>query len=177
VLFSIILGLAVAQILTGYRGLALARARVTRYGPVLTWPAIVLLIAVQSWWAMFGLREVAAWTFGDFAIVLSQTVLVYLLAGLSLPDFGGEAKVDLRAHYDEHRRLFFGVFLLLLVVSLSKDLVLAGRFPALPNLLFHGVLALGAVVAIVTAKPWYHRLLAPLVLAAFAGYVALLFWR
>ena len=40
VLLSIILGLAITQILQGYRGLLLARGRVTFYVPSLIWTAL-----------------------------------------------------------------------------------------------------------------------------------------
>jgi len=112
VLISIILGLAIAQVLQSYRGLALARTRTTVFWPTLIWSLLVLLLAVQSWWAMFGLHALTVWRFADFAIVLAQAIGVYMLAALVLPDFGGEAPIDLAAHYANHRRLFFGALAL-----------------------------------------------------------------
>ena len=52
VLLSIIVGLAITQILKGYRGIMLSRARVQMYWPTLLWSASLLLINVQSWWAL-----------------------------------------------------------------------------------------------------------------------------
>jgi hypothetical protein len=177
VLLSIILGLAVAQILTGYRSLVLARSRVRSHLPTLVWTMIVLLIAVQSWWAMFGLRDAPSWTFGGFAILLMQTILIYMLAGLSLPDVRADGPVNLYAHYHEHRRVFFVIIVLLVAVSLGKDMVFAGRLPTVANVAFQGGLAGAAVIAIATRAEWYHRALAPTVLAVFIAYVAVLFWR
>jgi len=57
VLLSVILGLAVTQILKGFRGLILSRARSRIYWPVIVWAILVLLICFQSWWAMFELRQ------------------------------------------------------------------------------------------------------------------------
>ena len=57
VLLSIILGLAVTQILTGFRGLLQSRARVQVYWPAIAWAFLLLVICAQSWWAMFGLRS------------------------------------------------------------------------------------------------------------------------
>ena len=70
VLLSIILGLAVTQILTGFRGLLQSRARVRIYWPAIAWSFLLLVICAQSWWAMFGLRSHHAWTFGGFAVAL-----------------------------------------------------------------------------------------------------------
>jgi len=63
VLMSIIVGLAITQILKGYRGIVLSRQRVVTYWPTLVWSGSLLVMNVQSWWASFGLREVQNWTF------------------------------------------------------------------------------------------------------------------
>src|ERR1700757_5035069 len=91
VLLSVILGLAVTQILKGFRGILLSRTRIRVYWPVIAWAALILLICCQNWWSMFGLRSRHDWTFGQFAIVLLQTILIYMVAGLIFPDFFGDA--------------------------------------------------------------------------------------
>lgn len=85
VLISVILGLAVTQILEGFRGILLSRTRIRIYWPVIAWAVLLLLICVQSWWAMFELRHYQPWTFAAFAVVLLQTILTYMLAGLVFP--------------------------------------------------------------------------------------------
>jgi hypothetical protein len=57
VLISVILGLAVTQILKDFRGIVLSRARIRIYWPVLVWAALLLLVCFQHWWAMFGMRH------------------------------------------------------------------------------------------------------------------------
>src|ERR1051325_1254083 len=137
VLIAIILGLAITQILLGYRGLLHARARVKVYWPSFVASVVVLIIAVQSWWAMYGLRAHTDWTFLQFAVVLLQSIGVYMLAALVLPDFVGEGRIDLRKTYFEQSRWFFGTIVAVLVVSRSKDLVISGSLPNAPNLAFH----------------------------------------
>ena len=51
VLFSVILGLAVTEILQGFRRFIVARHQVTVYPPILVWMGVVLLVVVQDWWA------------------------------------------------------------------------------------------------------------------------------
>jgi hypothetical protein len=177
VLISIILGLAITQILQGYRGMALARERIGHFWPTTVWSVVLLLIAIQSWWAMFGLRGVAVWTFGAFAIVLAQAIVLYMLAALVLPDFSGDARIELRAHYFAHRRLFFAALALLIAVSLGKDLIINGALPGAFNLGVQVLVATGAIVAMLTANSRYHRLLAPAVLIVFLAYIAILFAR
>lgn len=177
VLLSIIVGLAITQILAGFRGILLWRSRVRMFWPALLWAGTLLLINVQSWWAMFSLREVAAWTFAGFAVVLAQTIVQYMLAAIVLPDFSSDTDTDLREHYWTHTSWFFGLFIALLAFSLCKELVLYGRLPANEDLAFHlGFIALSAT-ALFTRRDAWHKFLALLGAGVFCAYVILLFTR
>ena len=57
VLISIILGLGITQLVTGLGRLIQARARIKFYAPTIAWVGLLLIIHVQTWWAMFGLRS------------------------------------------------------------------------------------------------------------------------
>ncbi len=48
VLISVILGLAVAEILQGFRGLLWSRTRIRIYWPVIGWAVLVLLVCFQQ---------------------------------------------------------------------------------------------------------------------------------
>src|SRR5205085_4787758 len=109
VLLSIILGLAITQVLQGLRALLIARSRVTMFWPSIAWCGLLLLVDVQGWWAMFGLRLKGSWTFVEFGIVLLQVLVLYMLAALVLPDVDRDGRVDLRAFYFAHARWFFGM--------------------------------------------------------------------
>ena len=177
VLLSIILGLAITQILKGFRGLLQSRKRVRLYWPALAWAGLLLLIYVQTWWAMFGLRSHHDWTFGAFAIVLLQTIVLYMLAGLVLPDFFGEEVIDLRANYYAHHGWFFGLAILAGVVSIAKDFVLDGALPESRNLSFHLAFILTAAIAAISRQEWYHKAALLLTAGLFALYITLLFGR
>jgi hypothetical protein len=174
VLLSVIIGLAVTQVLQGMRALMLARESARLYAPSLIWAALVLLIAVQMWWSSFGLREHQDWTFGLYGLILLQTALFYLAAGLVLPDLSPE-RIDLEADYYRNRRWFFGLLAAAAVVSILKDVALEGELPEPFNLAFHMVLIGSCLAAMLSANRSYHMLLAPLSLALFVGYILLLF--
>jgi hypothetical protein len=177
VLLSIILGLAVTQILVGIRGCLLTRARVHGFWPVHLWGAFFLLVSTQIWWAMFGLRNRHEWNFSAYAILLAQVITLYLLAGLIYPDFVLDQKVDLRAHYFRQRRHFFSLCVILLLISISRDLVLNHALPAPLNLEFQLTFIAFAVTGILFAREWYHKLAAVIVAVMFVIYVVTLFTR
>jgi hypothetical protein len=177
VLLSIILGLAITQVLQGYRGLLLSRSTVTVYAPTLIWSALLLLIVTQSWWASFGLSDHRDWDFGSFSLILLQMVLLYMMAALILPDVPRGEPVDLRAHFYRERRPFFAIFLAMLATSLIKDWVLDGDLPEAENILAHAVFGALSVLALIVRKPRFHEIAAPVTAGLAIIYIAALFAR
>jgi hypothetical protein len=177
VLLSVILGLAVTQILKGFRGLLLSRARIQVYWPVIGWAVFVLLLCFQNWWSMFGMRYRHDWNFEQFAIVLLRTILIYMIAGLVFPDFFGDANVDLKESFYSHRRWFFFLGFALVVVSVCTDLFLYGKLPSPTNLTFHGIFGVTLLVGALTKSELYHRALVIFAIPVFILYIVVLFAR
>jgi hypothetical protein len=175
VLLSIILGLSVTQLLQGLSQVINARDRVRIYWPAIGWALLLLLIDVQAWWSMFGYRKRETWTFLEFAILLLETVILYLLAALALPIAFGEATIDLRANYFRHARWFFGSLIAVLVVSLVKSLVIGRSLPGPLDLGFHFVWMTCAAVAALTRNDLFHKAYILGSVASFLVYVAVLF--
>lgn len=176
VLISIILGLAITQILQGFRDLMQARKRLRLYWPSVLWAILLLLICIQEWWALFGWRDFPDWTFFGFSLVIAQVIGTYLAAALVLPDVARDEPLDLRAYYYANHRWFFTLGALAVVISIAKDRILSGTWPSPPmNMLFQLVLiAIFGTCALVTNER-VHKLLAPLAAVCFVSYIALLF--
>jgi hypothetical protein len=191
VLLSIIIGLGITQLLAATGRLIRGRTVVRAYWPPLLWAGILLVIYVQMWWSMFGLRARTAWTFLAFFIVLLQTVVFYMATSLVLPenvtepsDVGGPSSpadsatvCDLRAHYEQQVPWFFGFFAATVVVSMVKEELLDGQLPVGANLAFHLFLLAGCALAILVRRPRFHEGLAVANAAAIAVYIAALFSR
>lgn len=178
VLLSIILGLAITQILQGFRDLMQARSRLRLYWPCMLWAILLLVICVQEWWAMFGWRDYHPWTFFGFSLMLAQTVATYLAAALALPDVKGDDAIDLRAYYYANHRWFFSLGAIAVVVSIAKDWLLTGKPPApLSNFIAQLVFIAVFSACALTARERVHKLLAPFAAVIFGVYIALLFAR
>jgi len=108
---------------------------------------------------------------------LLETIVLYLLAALSLPTGFGEAAIDLHANYFRHARWFFGSFVSVLVVSLLKDVVFAGSLPGGFNLGFHLFWIAGASVAAVTRNDLFHKVFVCVSAVSFVIYIAALFFE
>lgn len=157
-LISIVLGLGSTHILSSFGRWLENRGTFRAYGPAIAWAGIVLIVHVQTWWSMLGMRNHTHWTFLQFCVVLMQPILLFLLATLVLPDTS--SRVDLRENYFRQKRWFFGFLMAVLTVSVFKDVVMSGELPEPLNLGFHAFLFLTSAGAIWTDRELYHRLLA-----------------
>ena len=174
VLLSIILGLAMAEILQGYRSLLLARGRVKLYAPPLIWSGIMLVLAVHFWWASFGLAGRENWDFTAFAVVLAQCVMLFMDAALLLPHTKPDEPIDLRGHYYREASPFFTFGLLFILMGFIKDWFLERRIEngGWPFFLFF---LTTAMVALLVRKPRVHEILAPVVAFMVLVFIAMMF--
>ncbi|MGA8658696.1 MAG: hypothetical protein WB586_21380 [Chthoniobacterales bacterium] len=177
VLLAIVLGLAITQVLQGLRRLILTRAKVKLYLPTLIWAGLVLLLAIQAWWASFGMRMRAHWTFLALLVIVLQAISLYMAAALVLPDVTGDATVDLRDHYFAHKSWFFGALLATVVFSAAKDLALEGHLPDRMNLAFHIIFGVLSITGVITRREWFHKLMTLAFVLLLLLYITLLFAR
>ena len=177
VLLSIIMGLAMTQVLKGFRGILLSRASIQLYWPSLIWAGLMLAICVEIWWSQYGMRERVDWTLPAFYAVLLQFVIAYMLAAIVLPDFFDANGVDLHEHYFTHVKWFFGLMVALLLSSLLKDFVLSGHLPDTPNVVFHVVFIATSTLAMFVRSELFHKFASVIAVALFTAYTVLLFWH
>lgn len=177
VLLSIIIGLAVTQILQGLRGRILSHARIKPFWPTQVWAAILLLVSAQTWWAMFSFRDRHDWNFIQFFILLLQSTILYLAAGLVYPDFPPNEEVDLQDHYLRRRQQFFGLLILSTLTSLLRDPLFDGRMTNPMNLFFHGLFIGLAVIAVWAKSVRGAKIMTVAGGIIFATYIVILYLR
>jgi hypothetical protein len=111
-LTSILVSLALANIVMCFHRLLRNAPRVKWDGRVLIAAALVIVEIVRVWFATWTIRDVAqVETFSIYLAVFVEVLLLVLLAASALPEEVGE-KCDLRTFYDGNRRYFWGVFAL-----------------------------------------------------------------
>jgi len=177
VLFSVILGLAVTEILQGFRALVLARQRVVPFVPALIWGGLMILIVAQVWWGMFGMRSFREWNFAMYGAVVLQSTLMYLAAGVVLPEPPEHGPIDMRAVYFANCRWFFGLMTATIAATFVKDYVTIGHISSSWNAYFLELYFVLSLIATITKSRWYHWFLAPFSIVVIGTYTALLSFR
>lgn len=125
-LFSVLIGLAIADVATSFHRLVRSPQRVS-WDPLTLLAALyALLIAIGMWFDLWGVRNVAAARqFFFYLIMVADLFIVFLIAAASLPD-DSETGRDLRAFYARNRRYFWALILLFQVGYTLLGLYFAG---------------------------------------------------
>jgi hypothetical protein len=177
VLVSIIIGLALTQLLSGAARLIQLRHRIRMHGPTLWWMLVLFLIDIQVWWVAFERRGNEEWHYFSFLLYLLIPVMLFLLSYLVLPDLGDEDTADLAANFDDNRAWYFGLLAAIPLVSLLEQFVRGAGVAVDADAGFRVVFAAAALVAGRIRSTRFHLWNAIAMLALFLGYVAMLFLR
>jgi len=109
-LVSVLVGLALADLLTSVHRLLRARPRVR-------WDALPLLAALIAafsvldlWWGFYGLLSLHSITYGRFALLALPIVVLFLLSAAALPDRVPDVGLDLHVFYRENAAYFWTLF-------------------------------------------------------------------
>jgi hypothetical protein len=166
--YSVVLGVAVAQLMTSVGRLLEVRDQVRTYWVHSLWVVIILLVDVNSWWAMWALRSAKSWSFVSFSLLVGMVASIYLVTVLlfpRVPESGGQ--IDLDAHYYKNRRVFFlanaAGWTLGVLCNLS---FLPIRNWLNPGIIFPPLVVFLSILAAITGNRRYHAAFAIFALAA-----------
>lgn len=173
VIFSVVIGLGLSNLLGGYVELVKARRAVKFYWVHSLWIATTFLGHIFLWWTMWGLRHHRDWNFFVFLLVLAAPVLLYAAAALLIPRLEAGTVVNLREYYYENSPLIFGVYAAFALTLLAENSLLPGGRLLQPiNYLLGATCVLfGASAATKNAR--YHAALALLNVLLFLAFVVL----
>jgi len=177
ILISIVLGLAVANVLARLAAVMSARENVDFYWPPIAWAVWLFFIAVQHWWALWGARRTTEWTFVGFWLELLTPVLLFLLSALVLPERADEGRLDLGEWFDHNRAWFFGILFLLPAVSIVEEPVRAGHYGSMLNIAFLVAFEIVSLVALALKSRRALEWITGQAMVMTLLYVALLFAR
>jgi hypothetical protein len=90
--YSVVLGVAVAQLMTSVGRLIVVRDQVRTYWVHSLWVVVVLLIDVNSWLSMWAVRRVQSWKVSSFLLLVALLASMYIITVVlfpRIPESGG----------------------------------------------------------------------------------------
>src|SRR4029078_5459576 len=111
VLTSIVAGLAVTRLVSGFGQLLQTRARTPPYWVHALWMVNVLLTIIITWWIQYRWLNVLHWTLFLSLWLLVAPVILYLVAALLFPTNQDDVVVtSWREHYYANNQKIFALF-------------------------------------------------------------------
>jgi hypothetical protein len=125
-LFSVLIGLAIADIATSFHRLVHSKAAVT-WDPLALLAALyALVVAIGMWFDLWGVRNVTATRqFLFYLVMIALLFMVFMIAAAALPD-DPETGRDLHEFYSRNRRYFWTLIALFQLGYMLMGLYFAG---------------------------------------------------
>jgi hypothetical protein len=178
VLVSILMSLAIADILTSLHRLLRVRHQIRWHWHPLAAALVVLLAIWEFWWKFYRLGRMEVWShYTTFLLLMLHLILLFLLACAALPD-SAPGTLDLATYYEQNRKYFWTLFALFSFSAVSVNLVAAVQTDPLPTLLFRAVpnlLCAGVMLslAFVRSKTYHSGCILLLLLVMVLGWWSL----
>lgn len=159
ILVSIVVGLAMAEILQGFADVLRHRSTIRAYWPLMAVAALILMMAIWTVRWLWLAEEQDSWTWGELGLALVPGFLIFVMARLTFPQ--NQASTDLRAYYFEHSNVIWGLAALFVVMAEIRVLTLRVHVPesdagAVAHALRLGAFSLCIVLA-VSKRPRVHE--------------------
>ena len=155
-LISIIVGLGLTEMFGNLHRLIRNRARVGWDALPIAWAAMMFLLIVNYWWALYlrldGSQQ--ARTAADFALILTPAILLFLTTASVLPSFEGDSDWDMKNQYREQRGTWILTFALYQVSTWATALVTGTLAWNYVTLIRGVILALLVSMLFVKARRW-----------------------
>lgn len=175
VMASIIIGLALVDVLVSLNRLIRAGGLVRWHWAAPVASVLVVLTLIQVWWSLYSPQD-AGLTIGQFLPLLVELVILFLLSAAALPDEVAAEGVDLKAYYHRNGRYFWSLFTAALAWPIAMDVGGAMAKGAVFDLLSGRIVDLGVLVIfaslIFIRKLWWHAIAMLLLSAGPLGWLS-----
>lgn len=173
VFYSVVLGVAVAQLMTGVARLVEQRHRVRTYWVHTVWVIVLLLTDATNWWSLWDLRDARSWHVGAFLLLIALTAVIFVMTVLLFPrEPDSSDAIDLRAHYYANSAVFLRATAAACALSVVCNWIFYPVDTWLdPWLSIPGAIVVLALLVALTRRPVLHAFLS---LFTLVGIIAML---
>jgi hypothetical protein len=178
VLLSVVLSLALTQLLLSLAELVRAGRKVRWSATYVMWMLLTLALVLDMWTSLWLLRDQTRWHIGTLVFVLFQCSSIYLLAHLMTPrEAEVEAGIDLWDFHLRNRRLYLAPVIAYGLAGIVMNLVLlpASQLVNISTWIFVVPVTVVLVIAWWRPEAWIQRVTTGGILAAMLVYFAFFF--
>jgi cell division protein FtsW (lipid II flippase) len=173
VIFSVVIGLGMSQLLTGMVELVKARRRVKFYWVHLLWVTLTFTGHIFLWWTMWNLRLLKDWHFFSFLLLLLAPVMLFVAASFLIPKLEPDDYLDLRHYFIENKVPFFTVNAAFTLLLGMQNWLLTGHMSPPTVTLFFSLWFVILCISAITKNQRFHAIIAIFLTILFLLFVLL----
>ena len=146
VTISIILGLAMARLLSIVCELVIDRKQTRFHWVPLAWVTTLFILIIVLWWQLFSVGQtLEEWTFLDFGLATVLTLPLFVASALFLPNRWSEKGIDLFEYFIEHGKWGVGAYMSFFILAILANYRLFGSAFLSANTIWIAALVSAAV--------------------------------
>lgn len=126
VLTSLIIGLGIAQILTGFADVLSNLKNTKIYLPHILFTVVIFLLLIQEWWINYQYAtEIDSWTLKTVLAILAYPILLFVMARMIFPTGIRGNETDFKEYYFDQWRYIFTIGFAKVGVSIIQNIVIS----------------------------------------------------
>lgn len=151
VLTSILIGLGIAELLSGIIRMLRTDYKEGFYLPQVLWAIFLFLYFIIVWWSRWDLRENFHWTFFQLLMSLAGPLIAFVLAGLAFA-----RTRTAREFFFRQQKTFFSLLPLIMLISLLHEYIIEGTpILSMTTIMASAMMILSFIPRFVE-KDWIH---------------------
>jgi hypothetical protein len=156
-LYVILAGLGMTLLVRSVGQMIEAHANVQTYWIHTAWIILIFLVHITSWFSFWEFRHIATWSIGQFLMLLSIPVLLYLISHICVPEvLDNGTHYDMRSYFYQRHRIMLGLLALTMALNLLNDYFLVGAVIFSPVNLARLLVLLLVLVGAIFRHPRVH---------------------
>jgi hypothetical protein len=124
-MFIVLLTMGIGNIIIALAAIIDKRAPVKADSIHTSWVLLLLLMHFNLFWHVLDILSIEEWRFLEFLYIVAGAAVMFFATHVLLPDASSTA-TDVRTHYFDVRRQFFGLLGLLMIWSVGVDFLFGG---------------------------------------------------
>lgn len=126
VFLSVIMGLGVTHVLAGLSKIIHSRSTVKPFWVHTLWAFNILIYIIAIWWGMFWWSTQTDWSFFQFLLLLSYSIVLFIAASLLFP-WDVPQTFDFESHFFETRAWFFAALFVAWCIDVPETVMKANE--------------------------------------------------
>ena len=158
VLYSIIIGVSMGQILTAIGNVIQGNKPIKHYWVHDGWVIFIFFLHVFLWFAAWEYASIQVWPIIGFLMFLTTPVVLFVVSVVALPNIDPDRRYDMRVYYFKNCRWLHALLITIIVLSSVSEYLLLDQYPFTVRNIVRGAAVIILFSGLFFVRPKVHVL-------------------